>query len=78
MTNASNSPLSWVELELFCYLRHRRFVVCCIVKCKIADLVLDTKRLDDLQDLGSNVLAGVPLYQLRSAKHDFMKLVACL
>lgn len=75
MSHASNAPLNWVELQLFCNLCHCRFIICCIIESEVTDLVLDAKRPNDLEDLGGNVLASMSFYQLRNAEHDFLELI---
>ena len=72
VANAANPSLLPVEPEFETKILHRGFIVTGVIQCEIAELIVNLKLLDNLDNLPCNVLACVPLCKLRQAENTLL------
>ncbi|KAF1731361.1 hypothetical protein CRV24_007545 [Beauveria bassiana] len=73
VANALNAPSHRIEVQLLRNIAHRRIVVHRIVEGEVTDLVLDTKRANDVKDLSCDVIAGLRSTSSRMPRTSFRR-----
>lgn len=75
MSRATDPALDRIEAEISADNLHRCIVVTRVVESEIAELVLNTKRANDVEYLCRDILPGMAVDQFRKAKDDFLWLI---